>query len=68
MYLGLGYLPNSYGIKWIDTVAFNAVERERPGTDVPLPRVRADPVRHLYLDILRDDPAFVARTYGVKAS
>jgi hypothetical protein len=65
MYLGLGYLPNRYGIEWNDTVALDAVTRERPGTAY-LSREYEHTLRGLYLDILREDPGFVAKTYGFK--
>jgi hypothetical protein len=65
MYLGLGYLPNSYGIEWNDTVALKAVQRKRPGTTY-LSREYEQTLRGLYFDIVRDHPGFVARTYGVK--
>src|SRR5262249_51443869 len=31
-YIGLGYLPNRYGIAWDDSIASDAVARARPGT------------------------------------
>jgi hypothetical protein len=65
MYLGLGYLPNPYGITWSDTVAIDAVERENPSA-IYLSAEYERTLRGLYLDIVRDDPGFVARTYKAK--
>ena len=65
IYLGLGYLENPYGIKWDDSVALAAVVRERPGT-VYLSHEYEQTLKGLYLDILREDPGFVAKTYAVK--
>ena len=64
-YLGLGYLPNDYGITWNDTVALDAAEREQPGV-VYLSRQYEETLRKLYFDIVRDDPRFVATTYWAK--
>jgi hypothetical protein len=65
MYLGLGYLPNPYGIKWNDAIASEAVSRENP-TAVYLSDEYERTLRGLYLDIVRDDPGFVASTYKAK--
>src|SRR5439155_288356 len=64
-YIGLGFIPNEYGLKWDDSVASNAVERVDPGAVLGTPRYEDD-VRALYLDLLRRDPWFVLRGYVVK--
>lgn len=65
-YLGLGYLPNKYGITWNDAVAIDAVERARPGTRY-LSGTYESTLRHLYLKLVAHDPLFALRTYGTKA-
>jgi len=64
-YLGLGYLPNKYGITWNDSVAADAVARVDPETPY-LSATYEQTLRHLYFKIVRDDPAFVVRTYVAK--
>ena len=57
-YIGLGYLPNRWQIKWSDTVAANSVERVRPGTKfVSKPYEKT--LRRLYFNVWKDDPGFV---------
>ena len=65
-YLGLGFLPNRYGIVWSDSVAADAVQREAPGATYLSPRYERT-LRHLYLALVEHDPIFVLRTYVDKA-
>jgi hypothetical protein len=65
-YIGLGYLPNKYGIEWSDSVSADAVQRERPGTGFLTKEYEAT-LRGLYADIARDDPGFVLRNFWTKA-
>lgn len=64
-YLGLGYLPNQYGIAWNDSVAAAAVERDDPGAPYLSQRYEAS-LRKQYLALLQRDPSFVVRTYFAK--
>jgi hypothetical protein len=65
-YLGLGYLPNRYGIAWLDLAAADAVQRARPGTAYLSPEYEAT-LRHEYFKIVLHDPGFALRTYVAKA-
>lgn len=65
-YLGLGYLPNRWGIAWNDSIAAAAVRRIDPNAAFLSPRY-SHVLEHLYFKILRTDPWFVARTYLTKA-
>src|SRR5439155_7593764 len=59
-YIGLGYLPNRYGIEWNDQVSTDAVERDRPGAGYLTKEYEAA-LRHRYAQLTRDDPGFVLR-------
>lgn len=65
-YIGLGYLPNKYGIAWNDAVSADAVQRARPGTGF-LTTEYESTLRHIYLHIARTDPGFVLRNIWTKA-
>jgi hypothetical protein len=64
-YIGLGYLPNRYGIVWNDVISQREVQKERPGTGY-LSTEYERVLRHRYLQILRHDPGFVARNAELK--
>lgn len=65
-YIGLGFQPNDHAIKWNDTVAADAAERERPGVRYLSPEYE-ETLRGLYLDILTGEPAFVIEGTAEKA-
>jgi hypothetical protein len=65
-YIGLGYLPNKYGLQWNDAVAQDAVQRARPGAGFLTKEYEAT-LRHRYFQIVRDDPGFVLRNFWTKA-
>jgi hypothetical protein len=64
-YIGLGYLPNRYGIEYNDTVSIDAVERARPGTAFLSSAYNAV-LRHDYLQIARHDPGFLVNGLWTK--
>jgi hypothetical protein len=64
-YIGLGYLPNRYGIVWSDAVSADLVERTHPGTGFLTPTYEAT-LRSAYLHILRTDPGLFARNVWAK--
>ena len=65
-YIGLGYLPNRWGIIWKDQSAEAAVHRVDP--KAPYLSARYSSIlEHRYFHILRSDPGFVLRTYATKA-
>jgi hypothetical protein len=66
-YIGLGYLPNRWGIVWKDASAAAAVRRVDP--NAPYLSARYSSIlEHRYFHILRADPGFVLRTYAAKAA
>jgi hypothetical protein len=65
-YIGLGYLPNDYGIHYRDEVAIERVQREAPGT-VFLSGRYASVLRKAYIGVVRDHPVEVAKQYAAKA-
>jgi hypothetical protein len=65
-YIGLGYLPNSYGIRFKDGVAFARVQRVAPGTPYLSPRYEAT-IRNAYYGFVRAHPLETLRQYGAKA-
>lgn len=66
VYAGLGYLPNSYGLRFVDGVPLAVVEREAPGTPFLSGRYEAV-IREAYLRFLRDHPEEAIRQYAAKA-
>jgi hypothetical protein len=66
-YLGLGYLPNKWGIKWDDSVALAAARKVDPGV-IYLSAHYEHILRHLYFKIVRQDPTYVANVYATKAA
>jgi hypothetical protein len=65
-YLGLGYLPNNYGIYFSDSVAADRVQSEAPGTAYLSSRYESV-LRKAYFDIVREHPTEVAKQYATKA-
>jgi hypothetical protein len=65
-YIGLGYLPNRWGIVWKDQSAEAAVRRVDPKAQYLSARYSSI-LEHRYFHILREDPGFVLRTYATKA-
>jgi hypothetical protein len=66
-YIGLGYLPNRWGIVWKDASAEAAVRRVDPTAPFLSSRYSSI-LEHRYFTILREDPGFVIRTYATKAA
>jgi hypothetical protein len=65
-YLGLGYLPNNYGIYFSDSVAAARVQREAPGTAYLSSRYESV-LRKAYFNIVREHPTEVVKQYAGKA-
>ena len=65
MYLGLGVLPNKWGIQWSDYLASQTVTKADPKATY-LSAEYERTLRRLYLDVVKDDPAYVARLYTTK--
>jgi hypothetical protein len=64
-YLGLGYLPNGWGIRWSDRVGEETVHRIDPNAAYLSPRYEQI-LRRQYFSIVRHHPFWVARLYAVK--
>lgn len=60
-YLGLGYLPNKYGIHYNDELALVAARREVPRIRYLSPEYDRT-MRKLFLRVARKDPGFVVKT------
>ena len=58
MYIGLGYVPNPYGIEYADEVAMRRVQEIAPGTPY-LSDQYSRVIRGEVLRLVRDDPGFV---------
>lgn len=65
MYIGLGWLPNQYGIIWNDTCAENKVISEAPDVKAGSGRYESELRRH-YFAIVKKDPVFIIKTYFSK--
>jgi hypothetical protein len=64
-YIGLGYLPNSYGIRYDDNIAKARVQREAPGT--PYQSTQYETViREAFFSTVEHHPAAVAEQYAAK--
>jgi hypothetical protein len=66
MYLGLGYLPNNYGIRFLDQIAAARVQHDAPGT-VYLSNRYESTLRKAYFGIVRAHPLEVLGQYAAKA-
>src|SRR4051794_26975397 len=65
-YIGLGYMPNGYGIHYRDSDGVAAGKRREPSVLYLAGDYEAT-MRGVYLAMLRRDPGFVARATGDKA-
>ncbi len=66
LYIGLGTIPNKFGIKWLDDDAARAVQKVRPGTTYASPEYFSV-LWDLYLEHVRESPREVVRIYWEKA-
>jgi hypothetical protein len=66
-YIGLGLLPNRWGLQWSDTVSADAVAKVDPTAGYLSPRYEAI-LRHLYFRIVIHNPLYVAHVYSLKAA
>ncbi len=65
-YLGLGYLPNNYHIRFLDSIALARVEHDAPGTAY-LSSKYESVLRKAYFETVRDHPFEVLGQYAAKA-
>ena len=65
-YLGLGYLPNNYHIRFLDSIALARVEHDAPGTAY-LSSKYESVLRKAYVETVRDHPFEVLGQYAAKA-
>lgn len=64
-YIGLGYLPNPWGIRWLDSVAFERAKQIDP--DVQPATARYDRlIRHEYFRIVENNPFWALKLYLAK--
>jgi hypothetical protein len=66
LYIGLGYLPNGYGIRYKDEVAAARVQHDAPGTPYLSSRY-VSVIRRAYFDTVRAHPLDVLWQYTAKA-
>lgn len=66
-FLGLGFLPNNYGISWRDKVAIDAAQRVDPAVVYPS-RDYDHTLRKLYFRFVRQHPGFALRVYLAKTT
>jgi hypothetical protein len=66
-YLGLGLLPNRWGLQWSDTIAADAVANVDPTAVYLSPRYEAI-LRHLYFHVVLHDPLYAAHVYSLKTA
>ncbi len=66
-YLGLGYLPNAWGIEWNDRVGEETAKRIDPSVVYLSPHYEQI-LRHQYFAIVEHHPFWVARMYAVKTA
>jgi hypothetical protein len=64
-YAGLGYLPNKYGLRFLDSVSVARVEREAPGTPF-LSSHYETVIRKAYFSFLGEHPLEALRQYAGK--
>lgn len=64
-YIGLGYLPNDYGIRYKDEVSAAEVQKEDPGTTYLSHRYETV-IRSAYFDFVTAHPLEAVRQYAAK--
>lgn len=67
VYIGLGVRPNKYGIVYSDSSAGNYVQRIDAAAVYQSPQYEAR-LRERVIQLLREDPLFVARQFAYKAA
>jgi hypothetical protein len=67
VYIGLGVLPNPWGIQWSDSSGAAAVARVDPTAAYLSPRYERI-ARDLYFDAVQAHPGAAARLYAIKAA
>jgi hypothetical protein len=65
VYIGLGYLPNPYGLRWLDDVGVRDVRRVNPEA-LRGSKAYESTARHLYFEAVRAHPGFAWRVYRAK--
>ncbi|HTD58792.1 MAG TPA: hypothetical protein VK672_07845 [Solirubrobacteraceae bacterium] len=65
IFLGLGYMPNRYGLHWDDATAAAVVHAYRPSAQYPTAAYEAA-VRHVFLRLVERDPGLLARSVAAK--
>lgn len=65
LYIGLGVVPNKFGLKWLDDVASEAVKRVDPSIAYVSPAYYKV-LWQLYFERVKEDPLEVLRIYTVK--
>jgi hypothetical protein len=65
LFLGLGYVENPFGIKWLDSVGVESAAAVDPTATYGTARY-LDTLRREYVAIVLDHPATVLRIYGEK--
>jgi hypothetical protein len=66
VYIGYGYLPNRWDIRYQDLVAYRDVLREDPKA-LYLGPAYGRILRARYFELVRDDPLYAVRVYAAKA-
>lgn len=66
VYIGLGYLPNNYGLHYRDGIAGELLQREDPGAP-SFSALEATVLRRAFLAFARKHPLEVVRQYAAKA-
>jgi hypothetical protein len=67
VYIGLGYVPNKYGIRWDDVTAFDYARSKDPNVAL-YSKTYESILRRRYFHVVLTDPSFAARVYLVKAA
>ena len=65
LYIGMGYLPNKYGIRWNDQVAIDAAAAYRPSAKFGTPAYDAA-VRHVFIKLVERDPLLFVKSSAAK--
>ncbi|MDX6514317.1 MAG: hypothetical protein QOE36_3821 [Gaiellaceae bacterium] len=64
-YIGLGFLPNSYGIRYDDGIGLITARKRDPGVVYLSPAYNAD-MRTAYWSVVRKHPTFALQSYWTK--
>jgi hypothetical protein len=70
LYCGLSFIPNKYGLIWLDSCSFNKatqIDSSLKFANYQIPEKYETIIKKEYINMVRSDPVFILKTYITKA-